>query len=682
MTNAGSIGGNATASSAFGVLLNAAGLVSNQSGGVISAATAVLGAVVGDTVINAGTITASETATGVGVLLAGGTLSVQSGGVVSAQSGVLTEGLASTVMNTGSIAGNATSGDGVEFQAGGVVSNQSGGVITGLYGVLAAGAASTVVNAGQIVGYSTSAHGTAIYVGDGGTVTNLSGGTLRGAAGIYGKIHALTVVNAGSISGNLTSGKGITLAAGGLVTNQTGGAITGNFGVRLSSVAATVINAGSIGGATIAGGVGVAMYHGGAVTNQAGGTISGFIGINAQTVAATVIDTGTIIGSGGTAVAFGTANDLLQFDPGNVDIQGTVNGGGGTNTLQFVSAAATGTLGGSASFYNFQTASVQAGASWVFAGSNTLGASVSLVDAGTLTNAGTLVVDPPVTVTGTFINSSVVSAPGTYTAFYIASGGVLTNTTSGTITAGHDAIAAAGTVTVTNFGSITGSSIAGIALVAGSVINGASGTTSAVITGGTAGIYATGAATVTNFGTIIGYYPGFGSAGPGTGVALLAGGSVENAGRISANVEGIFINNATGTVSDSGTIFGGTAAVVLAQGGSVSISASGRLDGTSGIEALNVASTITNGGQITGASGGFGVFLQSGGILGNTGGITDAFANAVSIQSGTAAISNYGTIAGGSSFAGIVLGGGAPSPTGAPSAAAPRFISAGPAATG
>ena len=163
----------------------------------------------------------------------------------------------------------------------------------------------------------------------------------------------------------------------------------------------------------------------------------------------TIINSGTIIGTSAVAIQFAGGDDLLPFQAGKSCDHRVVDGGSGINTLEFTSSATTGTLTGSgAVFDNFASATIDAGASWVFAGTNTLGSSVALVDAGTLTNIGTLVADPPLTVTGTFINSSIVSAPAYETAIYIASGGVVTNTGAGTITAG-DGITASGTVGIT-----------------------------------------------------------------------------------------------------------------------------------------------------------------------------------------------------------------------------------------
>jgi hypothetical protein len=126
--------------------------------------------------------------------------------------------------------------------------------------------------------------------------------------------------------------------------------------------------------------------------------------------------------------------------------------------------------------------------------------------------------------------------------------------------------------TVTNAGSITvmGTYGTGVFLLAGgSVTNQAGGT----ISGTPAGVAVTGAGTVTNAGTITG------TGTDGTGVLLLAGGSVTNqaGGTIRGSLYGVYSHSAAGTVTNAGTItgtnsvrFAGTGANVLTlQTGSV-----------------------------------------------------------------------------------------------------------------
>src|SRR5262249_37573210 len=155
----------------------------------------------------------------------------------------------------------------------------------------------------------------------------------------------------------------------------------------------------------------------------------------------TVIDSGAIIGTGGTAIGFGAGNDLLKLVPSaSVNIQGAVDGGSGTNTLELASAASHGTLTGlAADFINFSHGTIDSGAYWVFPGTNTIDSTTTLTNSGTLvdtgdfTNAGTIkgtgkfIIDPT-----TFTNSGYVGITTTLA----GTSDVLANTSTGTINVG------------------------------------------------------------------------------------------------------------------------------------------------------------------------------------------------------------------------------------------------------
>src|SRR5262249_10831360 len=149
-------------------------------------------------------------------------------------------------------------------------------------------------------------------------------------------------------------------------------------------------------------GVGVGLYAGGTVTNA-----------------------GTITGSGGIAVNFaGTDSNRLVVDPGAV-FNGAVSANMyASNTLELASGG-TGTLSGlGTKFTNFETVTVDNGASWKLSGSNALSAGQTLVDAGTL--SGKLAVSDggilEVTGGGTAIGATV-SSGGTLELF----GGAITS---------------------------------------------------------------------------------------------------------------------------------------------------------------------------------------------------------------------------------------------------------------
>ena len=247
---------------------------------------------------------------------------------------------------------------GVTLPAGGVVSNiGTEALIEGSrYGIRAAGAAATVSNSGTILGAS-SANGGGVGLYAGGTVTNT--GTIIGsggnAYGVYVGGGLGTVINSGTIIGG---GFGVGIR-GGAVSNS--GGIFGGFNGVLLGHGGTAINTGTIDGRT-----GDGVY----VSNAAG----------------TVTNAGTI-GGGGDAVRFaGAFADRVILDPGAV-FHGKVAGGSGSNTLELAAGttAATGTLSGfGASFTGFGTITIDAGASWRFDATDTLGAGISLTTAGTL----------------------------------------------------------------------------------------------------------------------------------------------------------------------------------------------------------------------------------------------------------------------------------------------------------
>src|SRR5205823_87343 len=100
--------------------------------------------------------------------------------------------------------------------------------------------------------------------------------------------------------------------------------------------------------------------------------------------ASTVTNAGTISGIGGTAISFGSANDLLVVESGAV-FSGIVDGGAGGNTLELAASATPGTLFDlGTSVVNFGSVTVDAGGTWLLSGTNTLGAATTLDDFGTL----------------------------------------------------------------------------------------------------------------------------------------------------------------------------------------------------------------------------------------------------------------------------------------------------------
>lgn len=364
-------------------------------------------------IINNGTITGVSTNIhSSGVQTDNGTITNASGALISGAQGIydISVGQA-TLVNSGTVIGTASGGDGaVALRAGGSVSNASGALIQGAaYGVFFQGAtgggstAGFVTNQGSISGAAK--YG--VYLGYGGTITNAPGGRISGAGGVQIGSHAPgTLVNTGTVIG--TTFYGVELQPGNTVINTTNGTAAGYIVGRVAGI--RFVNGGTDSldnFATIKGtgassrGIYLANTYG-TLTNGSGGLIQGVhFGVEEayQTVTLTnlgtitgqtafyakdtfsgtpssntIINAGTIestSGSAGIAIQFGAANDRLMLDPGAVFI-GTVNGGGGTNTLEL--ATGSGTLSALGSqITNFQTLLIDANSQWTLTGTPTFG---------------------------------------------------------------------------------------------------------------------------------------------------------------------------------------------------------------------------------------------------------------------------------------------------------------------
>ncbi len=297
--------------------------------------------------------------------------------IFGTRNGVYIQGLsAASVDNFGTIIGAGKSG--VNVYLGGSVTNgttvDTKALITGSTGVLV-GQRGSVTNFGTIL--STGKSG--VSLNDGGMVLNGSttdttaliamAGTTGTHNGIYADLGVTTVTNFGTITSSTASGIHLG-GGGGTIVN---GALTdkvatiagpsGHAGIYADSGAATVTNFGTI---TTKGLTAIALTNG---TQSASGIV-----INAGTIS-------NGAGTAGTAIVFGSGNDRLVVDPGAVFI-GTVNGGGGLNTLELAAGTATGSIGGiGTQFSNFGSVAVDPAAVWSLTGTNT---------AAVLTNAGTL----------------------------------------------------------------------------------------------------------------------------------------------------------------------------------------------------------------------------------------------------------------------------------------------------
>jgi hypothetical protein len=242
------------------------------------------------------------------------------------------------------------------------------------------------------------------------------------------------------------------------------------------------------------------------------------------------------------------------------------------------------------------------------------------------------------TISGTVTHGVKLGQAGYASPLTITAGGYIKD-----IRAHGDAIYASGiyaNAVVVNYGSIVASrrSGTGVELLAGgSVANKVAG-----LIKGYVGVNISGdAGTVSNSGTIV---------GTGThahGANLVAGNISNNAGLIEGYA-GVDISAAAGTVSNSATIvalgeFGRS--VGLYAGGNVGNDSAGLIEGGGGVTILNDAGTVTNSGTIIGRIGD-GVYLQTGGSVGNNGGLIKGKSYGVRVLGFAGTVSNAGTIDG------------------------------------
>ncbi len=452
LTNTGIISG--TNVDTFGVRLRAAGSIDNSGTGLISAFVGVYATSTTDalTITNQGSGTFSAV-NGAALDLEGGGTLVNDGSIIG-RSGVRDEAAtAVTVTNAGYIGSNyaknlvalnlgtganrviidpgarfvgAVNGGGsAALELAGTSAATLGSFGPQFYGFDALGVdanANWTVDATDTVGsgVALSVYGnltntgtidtTVTLAGFGSYFHNLSGGTVASSShAVYSSAAALVeLVNAGVLSGQNVA---VELLKAGLVNNLGSATIVESAG--LTAPTAAIYNGGLIKG-TSAGFLygAVLLENGGTLTNAATGTITsaGFgilIGNPLSSTAgggSTVVNGGSIEGSTFALELGISANSLLVIEPGATFV-GAVVGAPSlsshySNELELASAAGTGTLNGLGPTYrNFNRVTVDAGANWAFAGSNTVVSGATLTDSGTLAagalvNNGVILVDP------------------------------------------------------------------------------------------------------------------------------------------------------------------------------------------------------------------------------------------------------------------------------------------------
>ncbi len=213
---------------------------------------------------------------------------------------------------------------------------------------------------------------------------------------------------------------------------------------------------------------------------------------------------------------------------------------------------------------------------------------------------------------------------------------------------------------VTNLGEIEGTGANGIGIdmnAGGSVVNGSAAATSALISGvSNAVLVGGGVGAVTNFGTIA-------SADSHTTVFLKAGGSVANGSSTSTtalisntgSANGVYVGYGAGTVTNFGTVKGGSDGVFLDDGGRVangrSGSTAGLIVGTTGgaIAIAGTTGTVVNFGTLENAGSLANVALLEGGSVSNgaagaTGASITGPGTGIYINNAPGTVTNFGKI--------------------------------------
>jgi uncharacterized protein with beta-barrel porin domain len=248
------------------------------------------------------------------------------------------------------------------------------------------------------------------------------------------------------------------------------------------------------------------------------------------------------------------------------------------------------------------------------------------------------------------------SITGTSSAGILAfSNATVTNNTGAGITGGFYGIRSlSGFANVTNSGSITGTSSAGIFAATNATVT---NNTGASITSGFYGIRATaGFADVTNYGSITGTN-GYGIyAQTNATVTNNAGASISGGG---GGNSGIFANTGSANVTNSGSITGTTVNGILANN-NVTVTNNAGASITGGLRGIYAAAgfaDVTNSGSITGTgASSYGIFAGTNAtVTNNAGASITGGQRGIAAQAGGSSVFNAGTISGGT--AAIVFSG-------------------------
>jgi outer membrane autotransporter protein len=458
-----------------------------------------------------------------------------------------------------------------------------------------------------------------------------------------------TITSSTSLASNVVSQ--VTVQNAAVLTVTSGTANTANAGqpaINIQSGSASIQSGATITAATGAEAIRVAASQ--ALTNLAGGVVTGVAGQAAVTLANTATPTtATTLTNGGTIQNTGAGGVGVSATGGvTISNSGLINAAGSAISVTTTTGTTATSITNTGSIVSTDAAGIAVGAGSVNI-TNTSGRIAGTV-AGI--QVGTSVTATTITNSGTIEGTAgpgIQGLAGTLTVTNNATGRIL-GTTAGIMVSGVTA------TTVTNSGSIVGSAGPGILIGSGTatITNNAGG----VIRGTTAGIRVTTSATsatITNAGTIEG------TAGPGidasTATALGSLSITNNAGGlIRGTTAGVLVSGVTSTTitnAATGTITGTAGPGVDVRSGTLSLTNSGLISGTTA--GLNVATgvtsaTITNnaGGTIIGSAGPGVIFGATAGSITNAG-LIQGSTHGVQVLTGATAstITNSGTIIGG-----------------------------------
>ncbi len=600
ITTTSSVGIKLTQSDQNPVVVTAQGTIVTDGNFAIYDATTTAGRISNNGLLDS----KSASGTGVEMRAAGSTL-VNYRMITAGGSGVYMLGARAVVSNTGTINGQGTSGDGIALAAGGKTTNGSSTVSTsaiagGNDGILIEANGGSIANYGTISGRAADG----IKIGSGnGTIVN-DGAAARVSGALYGVlINARgNVGNQGTITGQ--SGAGIYIAGTATVDNgdstHIAGLISGgSYGVFAGGRSSIVSNFGSI-DATTNSGIGVDLSQGGTLQNGvAGATIHGGLdGVLVHSYGAQISNYGTISGGDGVGVRIESTTASTE----------TVVNGSSASGKALISGNSYGvSLGGHAVVRNDGTISAISGAGVYIASTgnvangaaNALGRVITggrygvyVGDTGSVTNFGRITAGNPSGI-GVELNHGGTLGNGASTA------------NAASITGGNDGVLVdSGGVSLTNFGTITGTNLYGVFIKD----NGGTSTVineTAALTKGVTAISFGGAGTLTNAGTLTGT-SGTALVFTGAGDTLVVDpGAVFNGtvnGGSAANM--LELAAGTGTIAGLGTAFsnfgtvsvdtgatwsltGSNSAAGFLDNGIVSIAAGASLDVTSAIGAAS-----------------------------------------------------------------------------------------------